>query len=86
LPGTQIPNTGEIQFRPQPNGMGTEVNLHMRFEPPLGAVGKALMRAFHPFPRAVAGKTLRRFKSLIETGEIPTLEHNPSGRGDSDII
>jgi hypothetical protein len=29
---------------------------------------------------AMAFKALRRAKALAETGEIPTLAHNPSGR------
>jgi hypothetical protein len=34
-------------------------------------------------PRTIATQALRRFKSLVETGEIPTLEHNPSARTDA---
>ncbi|MBV9399126.1 MAG: DUF2892 domain-containing protein [Bryobacterales bacterium] len=85
LPGASLPNRGEVSFRPG-NGFGTEVNLRMQFEPPLGALGAGLAKTMQKVPRAVAGKALRRFKSLVETGEIPTLEHNPSGRGSSDLF
>jgi hypothetical protein len=37
-------------------------------------------------PNAAAGKALRRFKSLVETGEMPTLEGNPSARGSGDPL
>ncbi len=86
LPGTEIPNRGEVVFKSAPDGMGSEVSLQMQFEPPLGAAGARLIKALNKVPRAVAGKALRRFKSLVETGEIPTLEHNPSGRGSSDFF
>jgi uncharacterized membrane protein len=86
LPGGSFPNHGKISFRPGPNGSGTEVTLRMQFEPPLGIVGVALTNRMHTVVRGIAGKALRRFKSLVETGEVPTLAHNPSGRGSSDWI
>jgi len=30
--------------------------------------------------QVLAGKAVRRLKALAETGEVPTTEHNPSGR------
>lgn len=84
LPGSTMAHHGEITFQKGPDETGTVVALQMKFEPPLGGIGTGLVKAFHLVPRAIAGKTLRRFKSLAETGEIPTLEHNPSGRGSSD--
>jgi uncharacterized membrane protein len=84
VPGSTLANRGEITFQPSPNGTGTEVRLHMQFEPPLGSAGAAIAKALLKIPRGIAGQSLRRFKSLVETGEIPTLEHNSSGRGSSD--
>jgi uncharacterized membrane protein len=85
-PGSTLVNRGDISFHPGPNGAGTEVRLRMQFEPPLGNLGSGLVKALHFIPRGVAGQTLRRFKSLAETGEIPTLKKNPSGRGGSDLF
>lgn len=31
----------------------------------------------------LAGKALRRLKALVETGEVPTTDHNPSYRADA---
>ena len=84
LPGGMIASRGHVTFKPGPDGTGTEVTLWVQFEPPLGGVGEGLVKALHKLPRAVVGQALRRFKSLVETGEIPTLERNPSGRGESD--
>jgi uncharacterized membrane protein len=81
LPGSTLVNHGRITFEPGPDGTGTEVTLQMQFEPPLGSIGAGLVNVLHKIPRALAGQTLRRFKSLVETGEIPTLAENPSGRG-----
>jgi len=84
LPGTHFPNEGTITFRPAPGGRGTEVKLTQRFEPPLSPVSSAIAKVFRFLPAAITDKALRRFKSLVETGEIPTLAHNPSARGTSD--
>jgi len=80
IPGSTLVNRGEVTFRPGPDGVGTEVRLFMQFEPPLGNVGSGVVKALHMLPRGIAGQALRRFKSLVETDEIPTLQHNPSGR------
>ena len=84
LPGGTIATRGHVAFQPGRENTGTEVKLWVQFEPPLGAVGEGLAKTLQKFPRAIAGQALRRFKSLVETGEIPTLDHNPSARGASD--
>lgn len=75
-----------VRFRSAPNDRGTEVTLHLRFDPPGGQYGRKAMELLDVVPSTVASKALRRFKSLAETGEIPTLERNPSGRGSGDLI
>jgi uncharacterized membrane protein len=84
IPGSTFVNRGEITFEPASQGAGSEVRLIMQFEPPLGPVGLGVVKALKMLPRGIAGKSLRRFKSLVETGEVPSLRRNPSGRGASD--
>jgi hypothetical protein len=60
--------TGAVSFSAAPQDLGTVVALELRLEGPDLAAG------------ATAAKALRRAKALAETGEIPTLEHNSSGR------
>ncbi len=55
---------GSFDVRPAPGDRGTEVTLSLT----------------GPVSRPVVGTVLRRFKSLVEAGEAPTLEANPSGR------
>ncbi|WP_433625793.1 SRPBCC family protein [Halomicrococcus sp. NG-SE-24] len=86
LPGAAVPNEGSVEFRPAPGDRGTEVTLRVQFDPPGGRVGDAAMNRLGVVPDALAGTALRRFKSLAETGEIPTLERNPSARGSGDLI
>ena len=75
---------GEVQFRLAPGDRGTEVSLRVQVELPGGAVGEAVAGAVGLAPDMIAHKALRSFKSLVETGEIPTLDGNVSARGTSD--
>ncbi len=84
--GSQLPNEATIRFSPAPADWGTVATLHFRFDPPGGALGNSLAKMLGAVPSVLAEKALRRFKSLIETGEMPTLEHNPSARGSGDLV
>lgn len=86
LPGAQVPNEGSVRFLERGDGAETEVTLHLRFDPPGGRVGTAAMERLDLVPNAAAGKALGRFKSLVETGAVPTLEGTPSARGRGDLL
>jgi hypothetical protein len=60
--------------------------MRIRFDPPGGKVGEVLANHLHIGPRLIAMNSLRRIKSLLETGEVPTLEKNPSARGAGDLM
>ena len=79
-PGAAVPHEMFIRFRDaQPAEWGTEVALGIR---PLSddSVTRAFVRLTDTVDEAMLSKVLRRFKSLVETGEMPTLSHNPAGR------
>jgi uncharacterized membrane protein len=80
LKGAPLPGAGEVRFRPAPGDWGTVVTLRFFFNPPGGALGEAAMKLFGEAPTALAYKALKRFKSLVETGEIATTERNPAAR------
>lgn len=83
LDGARIPNEGIVRFRSAPRDWGTEVTLRMRFNPPGGALGNKIVKQLSFAPRMMVEKALRRFKSLAETGEFPTLKRNPAARTES---
>lgn len=70
--GANIRNSGRVDFRDSPNGRGTVVTVTLAYETPGGKLGKAYARIFRREPRIQARQELRRFKQLMETGEIPT--------------
>jgi uncharacterized membrane protein len=81
VPGGRVSSTGEIRFRPGPADWGTETTLHITIGLPLGIPAEGpVMKLMHMAPQLLLSQALRRFKSLAETGEIPTLHHQPAVR------
>lgn len=78
--GADVPNVGELKFRPAPGDRGTELHLDVRFDPPGGAIGQALSKLFHIAPREIVRTALYRFRALALTGEIPTTDPQPAAR------
>jgi len=70
--GAEVPNSGRIEFRDTSNGRGTQVTVNIVYDPPVGKLGKAVAKLFGREPHIQARRDLRRFKQLMETGEIPT--------------
>jgi uncharacterized membrane protein len=70
--GADIRNTGRIEFRDAPPGRGTEITATIVYDPPGGDLGKLIAKLFQKEPKIQARRDLRRFKQLMETGEIST--------------
>jgi uncharacterized membrane protein len=67
---SDIAAEGRVAFRDAPGGRGTEVELIIAYKPPLGRAGQAIARLLQREPALQARRDLRRFKMLMETGEI----------------
>ena len=80
LEGGAVEHRGSVQFRPAPYAGGTEVIVSLDYRPPAGKLGAAFARLFGTNPEQQVREDLRRFKQLMETGEIPTTEGQTSGR------
>jgi uncharacterized membrane protein len=78
LEGSMVSTAGSVNFRE--TGHGTEVHVHLQYNPPGGKLGAAIAWMFGEEPNIQVREDLRRFKRLLETGEIPTTEGQPSGR------
>lgn len=70
LEGADIRNIGEVQFEDAPDGRGTIVRADIAYEPPAGKLGRAVAMLFQREPALQAKRDLRRFKQLMEAGEI----------------
>ena len=70
-PGADVPNGGRVEFR-DAGARGTVVVATIHYDPPAGVVGKLIAKLFQREPAIQARRDLRRFKQLMETGEIST--------------
>jgi len=70
--GADVPNSGRIAFRDAQGGRGTIVTATIVYDPPAGTVGRLIAKMFQREPAIQARRDLRRFKQLMETGEIAT--------------
>lgn len=78
-PDSQIETDGRVEFADAPPGRGTYVRLLIRYKPPAGTIGRAVAKIMQREPAMQARRDLRRFKQLMETGEVTT-NASPSGR------
>lgn len=70
--GSDIATEGRVSFADAPGDRGTRVTLIVAYQPPAGALGKAVASAFLREPQIQARHDLKRLKMLMETGEIAT--------------
>jgi uncharacterized membrane protein len=80
VPGSQVHNSGSVLFEPAPGNRGTTVRVSFDLAPPGGAAGRLAAKALGPITKQQVHEDLRRFKNLMEAGEIPTNEGQPEGR------
>jgi uncharacterized membrane protein len=67
-----VRNSARVEFLDSPDGRGTVVRVTLVYDPPGGTVGKLIAKAFQKDPKVQARQDLRRFKQLMETGEVST--------------
>ncbi|MDG6078125.1 SRPBCC family protein [Erythrobacter litoralis] len=70
--GSDIETRGQVSFEDAPGDRGTRVSLTLAYDPPAGAIGRAAAKLFLREPQVQARHDLKRFKMLMETGEIAT--------------
>ncbi len=80
LPNADISNSGSVEFRTAPGGRGTEVRVALTYKPPAGSAGAVIAKLFGEEPTQQVQDELRRFKQLVEAGEIATTDGQSSSR------
>ena len=81
LESADVEHTGSVRFEPAPGGRGTAVTVEMTYRPPGGAIGRGLAKLFGEAPEQQMQDDLRRFKQVMETGEVIRSEGSPQGMG-----
>jgi len=75
---SDIQATGRVTFRDAPAGRGTELEAEVTYTPRLREVGRWIGKLFQTDPVLQGRRDLRRFKMLMETGEIATSKNHKS--------
>jgi uncharacterized membrane protein len=78
LEGSTVATAGSVNF--DESGRGTVVRVRLQYNPPAGKLGSTVAWLLGEEPTLQIREDLRRFKALLEAGEIPTTEGQPSGR------
>jgi uncharacterized membrane protein len=77
--GADVPNSGKVEFV-DAGARGTVVRAIIAYDAPAGIIGKVAAKMFQREPRIQSRRDLRRFKQLMETGEIATGARNAAQR------
>lgn len=72
VPGSQIDTEGRVSFSDAPGERGTRVGVRIAYKSPAGELGRIVAKLFQREPEVQARHDLKRFKMLMETGEIAT--------------
>jgi len=82
LPESEIYTSGSVDFRADPRGRGTFVSVNLKYGVPGGPLVAGAAALVGKNPEFMVRDDVRRFKQLLETGEIPTTRgqtHGPRG-------
>jgi len=72
LEGSEVDNGGSVRFESDYEGTGTLVKVSMQYNPPAGQLGEWVARMFGENPKKTIAEDLKRFKELLETGNVMT--------------
>jgi len=81
LENADVDNNGFIEFQRAPGDRGTLVRVHIEYQPTGGKLGALFAKLFGEEPGQQINADLRRFKQLMETGEITVSDATVKGTG-----
>jgi uncharacterized membrane protein len=79
LPGSEMNHAGSVWLRPAPQDEATVIHVQLRYAPPVGRLGMKLAELLGEDPAKSVTEALRRLRSILEAGEVPTTEGQPHG-------
>ncbi|MGB7923327.1 MAG: SRPBCC family protein, partial [Pyrinomonadaceae bacterium] len=81
LEGSDVANSGSVRFERATGGRGTFVRVEIDYDPPGGVIGAGIAKLFGEEPEQQVGADLRRFKQVMETGEVVLSDATLPGTG-----
>jgi uncharacterized membrane protein len=80
--GSDIANIGSVRFEDAPADRGTEVSVELSYDAPGGSAGAVIAKWFGEEPSQQLTDDLRRFKQVMETGEVVLSDGSLMGAGE----
>ena len=74
IEGSDVVSAGSVNFDDVGGDRGTRVTVRLQYSPPGGKVGAMIAKLMGRDPATEIREDLRRFKQIIETGEVATNE------------
>ena len=81
LENADVDNAGAVRFEKAPGDRGTIVKVHVQYNPPAGVVGATIAKLFGEEPEQQLDDDLRRFKQVMEVGEVVVSDATLFGTG-----
>jgi len=78
--GSTVDTAGSVHFRELPHGRGTEIRVSLKYDAHARQLAAPLARLLGESPRQQIHEDLRRFKQVMEAGELATIEGQPRGQ------
>lgn len=81
LENSDVDNAGAVRFERAPGNRGTIVKINIEYRPLAGALGAAVAKLFGEEPEQQLDDDLRRFKQVLEVGEVVVSDATLMGTG-----
>ena len=81
LENSDVDNAGAVRFEQAPGGRGTIVRVNFEYNPVGGVVGATIAKLFGEEPSQQLDDDLRRFKQVMEVGEVVVSDATLLGAG-----
>ena len=81
LEGSDVDHAGAVRFETAPGNRGTIVKVNMEYNPPAGKIGAMVAKLFGEEPEQQLEDDLRRFKQVLEVGEVLVSDATLLGTG-----
>ena len=81
LEDADVDNAGAVRFEAAPGGRGTIVRVNLEYSPMGGVIGSTIAKLFGEEPEQQMDDDLRRFKQVMEVGEVVVSDATLLGTG-----
>jgi uncharacterized membrane protein len=80
LEHSDVVSAGSVNFDEAGADRGTRIRVRLQYSPPGGKIGGAVAKLLRRDAATEIREDLRRFKQLLEAGEVATTEGQPRGK------